>query len=78
LKNCRIIVNPNYFLRILIHPHNDHLHALHHLEPQVPSYNLRGLNETLSGFNSSYNQIKRNDSYILGPFSALKDLTCSL
>lgn len=41
------ITNTGRFQRLLIHPHNDGYHTVHHMWPGVPYYNLRRLHLTL-------------------------------
>lgn len=72
--SCRIINNSNFIIKILIHPHNDNLHALHHLEPKIPSYNLNKAHKHISKFDTKYSKIHKNNGYFIGSSAAIKDL----
>lgn len=78
IENTRLIKSHSYLLKKIIHPHNDHMHALHHLDPSLPNYNLEKAYFLTKDTFEPYKNIKHNDSYITGKHAALKDLAISI
>lgn len=65
-RNYRLIsFNPNFFEKLFLSPLNMNFHAVHHLFPQIPYYNLEKANEIIEK-RKDYNHakvIQTRDSY---------------
>ncbi|MFN3454213.1 MAG: fatty acid desaturase [Pseudobdellovibrio sp.] len=73
-QGTRIIENNSLILEFFLHPHNDKYHALHHLSPSIPNYNLKIVHNIINNRMILYMKIKKNNGYITHQNSALKDL----
>lgn len=73
-RSTRFIESPNLILKILIHPHNDNCHALHHFDPAIPQYNLLSAQKIIERHLSHLSKIRKNKSYFFGKEAAIKDL----